>query len=387
MNITIVSEVLGKENNGTTVAAMNLINYLKKQGHNVKVVCPDEDKKGEPGYYVLSHLNWGKLADKILEKNNVVAAKYDEKIMLEAVKDADVVHFMVPVFIAHKATLLVESLGIPITAGFHAQAENLTSHLGMQNLSLVNHFVYKIYNHNLFCRANAIHYPTQFIRDLFEKEIKQKTNGYVISNGVNNRFKPMVVEKPEHLKDKFCILFIGRFSKEKSHKILMKAVEKSKYKDKIQLIFAGDGELKEKVIKYGNKHLPNPPIIGFYSRDELVRVINYCDLYCHPAEVEIEAIACLEAITCGLVPVIANSKKCATKAFAIDQRSLFKVNDSKDLASKIDYFIDNPQEKKLLREKYLSNSKTYDQDYCMQQMEQMLIDVVTQHKNQKKQDK
>lgn len=41
MKITIVCDVLGEENNGTTIAAMNLIRSLKAKGHNVTVVCPD----------------------------------------------------------------------------------------------------------------------------------------------------------------------------------------------------------------------------------------------------------------------------------------------------------------------------------------------------------
>ena len=45
MNVTIVCEVLGKANNGTTVAALNLIRSLKEKGHNVKVICPDADRE------------------------------------------------------------------------------------------------------------------------------------------------------------------------------------------------------------------------------------------------------------------------------------------------------------------------------------------------------
>ena len=44
MKISIICGVLGAENNGTTIAAMNHIRRLKAKGHDVKVVCPDEDK-------------------------------------------------------------------------------------------------------------------------------------------------------------------------------------------------------------------------------------------------------------------------------------------------------------------------------------------------------
>lgn len=47
MKITIVCDVLGKENNGTTIAAMNLIRYLREHGHEVRVLCCDQDHIGK----------------------------------------------------------------------------------------------------------------------------------------------------------------------------------------------------------------------------------------------------------------------------------------------------------------------------------------------------
>lgn len=47
MKITIVCDVLGKENNGTTIAAMNRIRYLREHGHEVRVLCCDQDRIGK----------------------------------------------------------------------------------------------------------------------------------------------------------------------------------------------------------------------------------------------------------------------------------------------------------------------------------------------------
>ena len=48
MVICVVCDVLGEENNGTTIAAMNLIRSLRARGHEVRVICPDADKKDLP---------------------------------------------------------------------------------------------------------------------------------------------------------------------------------------------------------------------------------------------------------------------------------------------------------------------------------------------------
>lgn len=62
------------------MAATNLIDYLTGQGHEVRVVCCDKDKKGKENYYVTPTLNLGKFCNKILEENGVSLAKTDDKI-------------------------------------------------------------------------------------------------------------------------------------------------------------------------------------------------------------------------------------------------------------------------------------------------------------------
>jgi glycosyltransferase involved in cell wall biosynthesis len=106
------------------------------------------------------------------------------------------------------------------------------------------------------------------------------------------------------------------------------------------------------------------------------------DLYVHPSYAEIEAISCLEAIKCGLVPVINNSNKSATKMFAKSERNLFKKDSAKSLAEQIDFWYENPDLKKEESQKYLTFSEDFDQTLCMKRMEEMLVEVVKNHKNE-----
>ena len=90
MKITVFCEILGEENNGTTIASMNLINYLIKKGHEVTVVCPDDDKKNKKGYVILPKLHLGSFIDKIIAANKVVPSKFDKELVYNAMKDADI---------------------------------------------------------------------------------------------------------------------------------------------------------------------------------------------------------------------------------------------------------------------------------------------------------
>ncbi len=380
MKVTMVCDVLGSENNGTTVAAMNLYRSLKAKGHTVKIVCPDKDKEGQEDFFVVPTVDLG-VFNNYVAKNGVTIAKCDEDILRKAIEGSDVVHILVPFSLGRHAVKICEELNIPTTASFHAQAENLSSHVFLKDSKLASKLIYNNFYNHLYKYVDAVHYPTEFIKNVFEGSVKKRTNAYVISNGVNKRFVKREVEKPEELKNKFVILFTGRYSKEKSHKVLIDAVKLSKYEKDIQLIFAGAGPLEEKLKEYSKKKLTNMPMFKFFGREEMVDCINYADLYVHPAEIEIEAIACLEAIACGLVPVIANSPRCATKAFALDEKNLFKNKDSKDLCKKIEYWIEHPEEKMSRSAEYLGFATEFDQDNCMDNMEKMLKDVIELQKS------
>ena len=106
-----------------------------------------------------------------------------------------------------------------------------------------------------------------------------------------------------------------------------------------------------------------------------------CDLYVHAADVEIEAISCIEAFSCGLVPVIANSQLSATKQFALCNNSLFVPGNAQDLADKIDFWIEHPEIKKEYSEKYIESSHQYRLDYCVDRMVDMFHEAIEEKRN------
>lgn len=373
MRILIAADVLGDENNGTSVAAYNLINSLKKRGHDVRVVCPDEPRRGQPGFYVLPKLSLGKLIDHYVDKVGVRLAKADPKVFEEALEDVDLVHIMLPFAASNKLAAMANKKNIAITAGFHCQAENFTAHLYLMWSHLANRMTYKHFWKKCYHIVDCIHYPTEFIKNDFESVVGP-TNAYIISNGVK-QLAPLGVSKPEHLKDKFVILMTGRYCPEKRQDILVKAMKYSKYAHKIQLIFAGDGPLKKKMTKMSKKFV-NKPIFGLHKKEELLDIISYSDLYVHTAHAELESIAALEALSSGLVPLINNSKRSGTRFFAFDDNHLFKHNDPKDLAKKIDYWIEHPEEREIRSAQYREYGKRFDFEHCMDRMEKMMKEAI-----------
>ena len=96
----------------------------------------------------------------------------------------------------------------------------------------------------------------------------------------------------------------------------------------------------------------------------------------HCAYAEIESIACVEAITCGLVPVIADSKMSAAKHFAQNESNLYRAGDPADLAAKIDYMIEHPEVREQQRLQYIKYAERFRIEKCIDKMEEMFSDAV-----------
>lgn len=374
MKITVVSDVLGAENNGTTIAAMNLIRSLRASGHEVRVLCSDQDKRGADGYFIVPNLTFGRLLDAYVAKVGVSLSKPDKSVIAQAIDGVDVVHVMFPFPLAITAAKMAKDKGIPVTAGFHMQAQNMTGYIGLKWSRLANNTVYRLMWRLLYRNVDIIHYPTEFIRNIFEGKLGHGTEGRVISNGVHSYVQKREVQKPSELSDRIVITTTGRYANEKAQDVLIRAVSLSAHRDNIQLILAGQG-VKEKKYRRLARALPIEPIFKLYGREELIDVLNYSDLYVHPADAELEGIACLEAVVLGKLVIVSDSPLSATSGFAADERCIFKSGDPRDLARVIDYWLDNPEQKRECEEKYLQGANVYRQDECMRKMEEMLSEA------------
>lgn len=380
MIITMVCDIFGGENNGTAVVTMNLVRYLQAEKHTVRILCADQSKKGQENFYVVSNPNFGKLLNSVVRKVGVTLAKPDRAVIAAALDGCDHVHVMLPLALGCAAAKTARGMNLSVTAGFHMLAENLTGYLGLKKIRFVNTVVYRYIYKHCYRYCDGIHYPTEFVRGVFESRVKKTTPAYVISNGVHSYVRKRETDKPEEFKDEIVILTVGRYASEKSQDTLIKAVSRSKYKDKIRLILAGEG-IKEKKYKRLARKLPVQSVFEFFGREEIIDVFNYCDLYVHPAVDELEGIACLEAIACGKMTIVSDSKNSATKDFAIDGKCVFRHGNAKDLARVIDYWIEHPQERIEYENGYLASSVVYNQENCMRKMGEMIEEVYTKKRN------
>lgn len=377
MKILIVIDQYDNLSNGTTISAKRFVDGLRKNGNEVQILSTGKDDENK---FVLKTYKFPKVIDKYFKANEMVFAKPDENVMRKVFANQDVIHFYMPFNLARKGVKIAEEMHIPHTTAFHVQPENITYAVGLGTNHKINDKIYT-YFRSYYNKFRHIHCPSNFIAN------QLKDHGYtaklhVISNGVDEDFKLNRKEKPEELKDKIIITMVGRYSPEKRQDVLIEAVKKSKYSDKIQLILGGKGQLYKEYVEL-SKNLKNPPIMKFLTKEELIDVLSYTDIYVHSADAEIEAISCLEAIASGNVPIISNSSESATVQFAMDEESLFEHGNSEDLAKKIDYYLDNPKHLEEKRKKYAEFANKFRIENSIKLMEEMFKEEIGDYGKEK----
>lgn len=376
MRILLVIDQFDSDNNGTTISARRFAETLKRHGHEIRVVTTGDATTEDIDKYNVREFRVP-IFDGLIKSQGMCFARPNRTTLEEAISWADVVHFLMPFALSIEGEKIASRLGISHTAAFHVQPENITSSIGLGRAKGINTAIYQGFKKVFYNKFTHIHCPSRFIAGQLVK------NGYtaklhIISNGIDNDFVYRKKEKPPEFQDKIVILMIGRLSAEKRQDVLINAIPLSKYADKIQLILAGQGPKKDEMAKLGKK-LKNPPMISFFSKERLLDVLAISDLYVHAADVEIEAISCMEAFASGLVPIIANSEKSATPQFALDERSLFIAGDSADLACKIDYWLDHEDERKNMEHVYAQAGKKYNIDHCVYQIEDMFQQAIDEN--------
>lgn len=366
MKLLIVIDQFDSGNNGTTISAQRFARALQARGHQVRVAAAGSPS---PDKYTLPTVRFLPLADHIIRSQGMQFALPKTSLLEEAVAWADLVHFMMPFALSRAGLKLARKQGKPCTAAFHVQPENITSTLHLGHSARVNDAIYAEFRDDFYNQFTHIHCPSEFIA------AQLRAHGYtaqlhVISNGVAPVFHPRLREKEPELAGRFVLLMVGRLSAEKRQDVLIEAVARSAHAREIQLILAGQGPRRRTLVRMGEA-LPHPPIFGFYSTERLCEIMAMSDLYVHTADVEIEAISCLEAVASGLVPVIADSPLSATSQFALDSRSLFPAGDSAALARKIDWWIEHPEERAAMSRTYAESADRYRLENSIVKAEEM----------------
>lgn len=387
MKVLFVLNNFYTKGNGLVASARRTAKKLSEAGIEIKILsAPNPDENGDQPDFKLKDFNLP-IFDPIVKKQGYSFSNTDKTIITEAVKWADLVHIEEPFALQMVTCKIANELGKPLTATYHLHPENLFASVGLAKSHFFNDSTMKVWKTYVFDKCEIVQCPTQNVKDRltkwkFKSELRVISNGLVLEDLMQQRDD---IEPTPLSNAKYNVITIGRYSNEKDLKTLLKAMKYSKYRNDIQLVFAGRGPKEKQLKKYASKLMKKKiikyePIFGFFKLDELQGISAAADLYIHCAYIEVEGLSCMEAIQTGLVPIIAKGKYTATSQFALSEKSIFKEKDPRDLANKIDYWFSHDAERKEEAKKYIGIGQKYNIDNSIKELIKMFNDAINNFK-------
>ncbi len=351
LKIVFVADNVDSEKSGGVVTTKRFIEYLSKTD-DLTVVSTGKEAENKvvfPAFYL-------PFAKKQMQEMDFLFAKPDKKVLREVIQKADVVHIQFPFFLGYQALKIARELNKPVVFGFHVQPENLMWNIGL-DFDWLNAFLYRFFIRTFYSKADLILSPSAFGKEKLQN-FELQTPIEIVSNGLPEQFKAQDYDRDPRLKDKFVILMVGRLAKEKRHALVMEAIKQSKFQKNIQLFVTGEGALKGELMALGET-LANPAIFEYVTQEKLIELFNTADLFIHASDIELEGMAVLEAIGCGLPALISDSKQSASAQFALNDDFLFKAGNLQDLHTKLDYWVEHEAELKSAKTQYLAKAQNY----------------------------
>ena len=350
MKILIVIDDYFNKSNGMSISTQRFVHELKKMGQDVRILSSIAG--GKPDYPL--PIMTIPIFKNIIAKEGFHFAKPKKEIIKEAIRWADLVHLEDPFPVCWTAAKIAKQMRKPITGTFHLYPENLTASVPILDHASINSAFMRLFRDTTFNYCSYLQCPTTKVEHRLKK-YNFKSKLIVISNGISDYY--LQSNQRTTTTDPFTILSIGRFSNEKDQKTLIKAIGRSKYKDRIKLILAGKGPLKNEYISLCQRLKINAQL-GFYSRNDLKQIMDQSNIVVHCANVEVEGMACMEAFATGCVPIIAQSPLSSTSSYALSPNNLFPAGSSEILAKRIDYWINHPKDLKMMSANYQNYSKS-----------------------------
>ena len=355
MNILLAGQAYYREDNGQAVFTVRLARGLGRQGHTVSVLAPAEPD--DPQVEIIEGVQVLRVPTLRLPHNANVTLNASAKLRKRlAPGNFDIIHLQDHYFISRALWLIARKQRIPVVGTNHFLPQNLTANMPLP-MPLRHRLEPLFWRHmlGLYNKLEAVSTPTQTAADILLRQgIRPPVTA--ISCGVDvERFRPDIEARRE-MRQRLEVdsaaplfLYVGRLDHEKGLREVVSAFAQMERDDAI-LALAGKGscaiELREQVEQLDlGKQVLFP---GYISDEDLPKLYNAADCFIMAGYAELQSIATLEAMACGL-PVLA-ADACALPELVTHGENglLFTARSTESLARQWrDFFRLRPQWQKM----------------------------------------
>ncbi|MDQ2905374.1 MAG: glycosyltransferase [Chloroflexota bacterium] len=346
MRIVIVTDQYPPMVGGVPTVTHGLAVDFANRGHQVWVVAPSQGSRDvrrleqKVRVYRFSSFEWPTYKDLRIPFLPFVPIR---NLLKKA--DPDIIHIHSPVVLGNIAQILAGGLRKPVIATNHYLPINISRSLTSDPL-FGKHFSNISYGYLIhFCnRCEYVTTPTTTAMDLLYEHGLRAPAG-VISNGIDlKKFSPGPPnEEVRHRfnlpKDRPLVLHVNRLSEEKRVDVLLEAATRLKGNAYIALVGTGPAEmeLREQAerLQLGDR----VAFLGYVRDADLLAIRHMSDVFVIPSEADLQSLATMEAMACGLPIIAANAYALPELVHHGENGFVFQPGNSEELAYQIDTIL------------------------------------------------
>lgn len=393
MRIMIVTDQYPPMVGGVPTVTHGLAHDFAERGHQVWVVAPSQGARDvrrleqKVRVYRFSSFDWP-----TYEGLRIPFIPFIPIRNLLKRSDPHIIHIHSPIVLGNIAQMLAGGLRKPVIATNHYLPINMSRSLTADPL-FSKPFSNITYTYLVqFCnRCEYVTAPTITALNLLYEHGLRAPAG-VISNGIDlKKYSPG--ERSDQIREKFNLpldrplaLHVNRLSEEKRVDVLLNAAAKMTGKGYIAVVGSGpvEGELRAQAERL---HLSDRVSFLGYVRDaDLLALRRSAELFVIPSEADLQSLATMEAMACGLPVIAANSYALPELAHHGENGYVFQPGNSDELASYLDTLLADAALRAQMGQKSLEIIAKHDRVQVLDQWESLyrrLSDEFTEAKQRR----
>jgi 1,2-diacylglycerol 3-alpha-glucosyltransferase len=349
MRVLFTGQSYYRKDNGQAVFMIRLAEGLARSGHEVMALAPSE--KGIAQRKVINGVLVQTVPALHLGHNLNVTA-FSDGLVDDAIAEfgPEIVHIQDHLFLNRTVLRLAQRRGLPVVGTNHFLPANWSNNLYIpRSVQGVVHKALWKDMLQVFNQLDAATTPTETaVAILRKQDIRIPVKA--ISCGVDqNEFYPRpdlnrtAIRRRFHLSvDRPILLYVGRVDREKGLDYLVQAAALSEHDD-FQIAIAGKGMYRDMLVEMvhdleldGRVTFP-----GYIASEDLPLLLNSVDAFVMPSSAELQSIATLEAMSCGLPILAANARALPELVEHGVNGYLFNPQNAVSLAETIRRYLDH----------------------------------------------
>ncbi len=284
----------------------------------------------------------------------------------------DILHINSPCTLGFAAVKYARHFGVPVVATYHT---HFPTYPRYYNLTSLEDLTWRL-SRRLYNNVDRTFVPTRpILQELHDNGIQCLT---YLPNGVDTALFSPLNRSAEWRKrfsngEKPIILFVSRLVWEKDLRILAESYEqlRSRRSD-FEMVIVGDGHARQEL----QAMMPGAHFLGYQSGKTLSESFASADIFVFPSTTETFGLVTLEAMASGLAPVAAEIGG-AAEIIQEGRSGLFaRPLNSRDLAKKVEWYLDNPNHRKIIADHALARAQEYRWESVLERLFENYREVV-----------